>query len=368
MPETSGRAESRLVIVTSVYPPQVAGPAVYFSALKNVLEGRGWKVAVLVQPTFFRLLHAVGRGEHVLVHGTPRLLLKLFAVRLLRSFRWVARIGGDFLWERAVERGRFWGTLREFYRQQRFSLRDRALLILLGLALRAADAVVFTSTLLRDLYVPLFHLRGSRVFMITHPFPVAPPVGVFAGRPGGEASHGPPLKRLLYAGRFLKLKNLTLLLEVFRRIRDAYPGLTLELIGEGPEETHLAEVIRTLGLRDVARLRPPLDREGILTELRRSDLFVLPSLSEVSPNALLDAVAVGVPALVTRENGYRDLFAGAVTLFDPMQKADFLEKLRALLAPGALQSARRRLASFSKRRQWDEVAEEYEDVFRNPQL
>ena len=371
-------AARRIQIITSVYSPDVAGPGVYFSSLKTELEKRGRKVEVLVRPSFFAVLSTVQKGDIVLAHATPKILLTVFLARLCKKFKFVVRIGGDYFWERAVERGRFFGTLGDFYAQKRFTTKDQCIAGLMGVALRGSDGVIFTSSLLRDSYIPFFGLDEKKVHTITHPV-LKIPSNVIARsettkqsvpterlpRSLAVARNDKNGTRLIYAGRFLKLKNLHLLLEVFAEMRKKYPNITLTLIGEGPEKQRLAVRVEGLGLKSAVIFKEPMNRDTILEEIAAHDLVVLPSLSEVSPNLLMDALAASTPFLATQENGLREVLEDTGTWFDPMSKEDFSEKLEALLSPGALEKARECITSSSYRKTWKEVAEEYKNIFKS---
>lgn len=356
MPKSVNR---KIIIITSVYPPDVAGPAMQFARLKNAWEQRGRSVSVMIRPGFFQLLKGIDRQDAVLVHATPKVLLPVAGAKIFKRFRAVARVGGDFFWERAVEDGRFRGTLRDFYARRRFTVKERCMRWLIGACLRKMDAIVFTAALLRDIYVPLFRLDAKKVFAIMHPATL-----LETAKPESRMGGDDPVKRirLLYAGRFLKLKNLMMLLEVFAEARKNHPGLTLTLIGDGPEKEKLKMQSVDLKIKDAVEFKEPADHATILEEIALSGLVVLPSLSEVSPNLLMDALAAGTPVLATRENGIRDNLGEAGLWFDPMSKEDFLGKLEATLQPGQLDAMRERMKRSTHRKTWGDAAEEYEKI------
>lgn len=346
-----------LIIATSIYPPDVGGPAVYFASLKEALEVRGWNVRVLVRPGIVSFLHAAGSDSVVLVHGTPRLVLAAAIARWLRPFQLVVRIGGDFFWERAVEGGKFFGTLRDFYiKGGARNPRHWLLAGLVGFAYRQANALVFTSAFLRDIYIPFYRLNEKKIHLIAHPVPS------LITQPAQDTTPVAPGARLVYAGRFLTLKNLEMLLEVFTEARKTHPNITLTLIGGGPESVKLKAQSEKLGIQNCVVFKKPVSHDEALSEISTSDLVVLPSLSEVSPNLFFDALAAATPVLATQENGYREIFQGIFTFFNPMDRTDFLAKLNTLLAPGALERMRERLGTFRYDRTWADAASDYEEI------
>ncbi|MCA9476152.1 MAG: glycosyltransferase, partial [Nitrospira sp.] len=72
------------------------------------------------------------------------------------------------------------------------------------------------------------------------------------------------------------------------------------IIGEGPLREELEVLIRTLNLEKVVTLRGAMDQKDIVQELRRSHLFLFPSIAEALPVSLMEAQAIGLPVVATR--------------------------------------------------------------------
>ena len=81
--------------------------------------------------------------------------------------------------------------------------------------------------------------------------------------------------------------------------------MRLRFLGEGPLASSLEERARALGMADRARF--PGRVKDVPRHLAEADIFVLPSLSEGISNALLEAMAHGVPAIATDIPGNRDV-------------------------------------------------------------
>lgn len=106
-------------------------------------------------------------------------------------------------------------------------------------------------------------------------------------------------------------------------------------------------------------------RAEVYRELAQSDVFVLPSLWEGMPLALIEAQALGLPAVVSDVTGNRDVVRNGATGFVCGTEADFVEKTRLLVSDAALRStmgaAARRMAleRFSTRRMHLEMLAAY---------
>ena len=92
-------------------------------------------------------------------------------------------------------------------------------------------------------------------------------------------------------------KNHRLLLEAFLRIHDEIPDYKLIIYGEGPERAHLESFIEENNMESYVQL--PGSTQDIIEKIKRSCLFVLPSDFEGMPNALMEAMSVGLPCIST---------------------------------------------------------------------
>jgi glycosyltransferase involved in cell wall biosynthesis len=118
----------------------------------------------------------------------------------------------------------------------------------------------------------------------------------------------PEGKRLgLIVGRLSREKDHVTLLRAMARARDLQSGRATHLliVGDGPERANIEAMVRDLGLgQDVTFAGQVVTAEpyyGI------ADFAVLSSLSEGSPNALLEAMAAGIPVIATRVGGIPEI-------------------------------------------------------------
>jgi glycosyltransferase involved in cell wall biosynthesis len=98
------------------------------------------------------------------------------------------------------------------------------------------------------------------------------------------------------SGRLTRQKGFSVLIRAFAQLRKELPS-RLIILGEGKERKSLAELAAALGVE--ADLDMPGFVENPYAFIKRADLFVLSSLWEGLGNALVEALALGVPAVAT---------------------------------------------------------------------
>ncbi|MEB3328320.1 MAG: glycosyltransferase family 4 protein [Candidatus Sericytochromatia bacterium] len=101
--------------------------------------------------------------------------------------------------------------------------------------------------------------------------------------------------RLVTLGRLQPVKGQEKLLSAFARLAPHHPSWTLTIHGEGPERAQLEATVSALGLQN--RVFLPGATTEPFARLVEADLFVLSSAREGFPNALCEAMAVGLPVV-----------------------------------------------------------------------
>lgn len=113
--------------------------------------------------------------------------------------------------------------------------------------------------------------------------------------------------RIVTVGRLHPQKNPHLLLDAFIKIASKYPEMHLDFYGDGAMHDELQEKIYKLGLKNRVTLHS--SRKDIFDCIRTARLFVLPSDYEGMPNALMEAMSLGLPCISAdcRPGGARTL-------------------------------------------------------------
>lgn len=110
---------------------------------------------------------------------------------------------------------------------------------------------------------------------------------------------------VIYIGRLDKYKGVNYLLNGFKELLSRTDNVRLTIVGSGPDETHLKNMAKDLGILDYVIFKGR--QEDVLSEFYSADIFVLPSLSEGMSNVLLEAMSCGLPVVATLVGGNSDL-------------------------------------------------------------
>jgi glycosyltransferase involved in cell wall biosynthesis len=167
-------------------------------------------------------------------------------------------------------------------------------------------------------------------------------------------------------GRFVPVKAHHLMLNAFAAIQRSSGGHHLAIVGDGPLRTEVQQLATSLGIQSSVHFLGPLDDPAPF--YRSIDAFVLPSFSEGTSVALLEALACGVPTVATAVGGTPAVVGdSAALLAEGGDLLDLIEKLRAVSDPGAAEM-RSQLAQSARERVvqsygLDAMATEYERLY-----
>lgn len=139
--------------------------------------------------------------------------------------------------------------------------------------------------------------------------------------------------RIVSVGRLNPQKNQLLLIEAFYELSKVYPELTLEIYGEGPLRTVLQKKICDLHMSEKIFLKGAFP--DVIERIYGARVFVLSSDYEGMPNALMEAMALGIPVVSSDCpcGGPKELISEAENgfLFQCGDKQDLVNKIKYIL-------------------------------------
>jgi glycosyltransferase involved in cell wall biosynthesis len=181
-------------------------------------------------------------------------------------------------------------------------------------AVTVAPSAAMAGFLRRRLRVPAAKLRVIPNGVALPP--PRPPVG--------------PVRTFISVGTFAPAKSIRTLLEAFATVSRTHPHLRLLLVGDGIERPACQRRAAELGLG--GRVEFTGYRNDVPVQLARAEAFVLPSINENLPLALIEAMGAGLACVASRVGAVSELLANGSGLLVPPADVPTLATAMASLA------------------------------------
>lgn len=324
----------KIIIATGIFPPEVGGPAYYSAALRDALEVQGHEVRVVLYGRlkklppgvrhlgyFLKLMRHARWAEGIIAFDTFSVGLPAAVAGMLTQRPVVARIGGDFMWELYTERTKDLIALPQVYeRKERWSAKERINFRIQRWVIQHVD-LACTCVWIRDIWARVYALDRAHVHVVENALPPR------------EAGTPPTRKNFLFYTRPLALKNNDAFRRAFEQAKAVRPDITLE---EGM-----------------------IPHEELLQRMKAGYAIVLPSISDVTPNYIVDAIRFGKPFLLTKHSGYAEPFKELGVIVDPFSEDDMMRGILALADEETYARLSRNIAAFTTVRTYDDIAREF---------
>lgn len=372
----------KILIATGIFEPEIGGPATYTHMFGHKLAWPDTSVTIVTFSSIppdpedskrmnYKVVRVV-RGNRVLnrirfffkvweyVRESDCIyMLDWFAAGLPTALAarflgkpYVVRVGGDYLWEqRYLESEKKPLPLTDFYKKGMHRWwRYRIFLWLISWVLSNARHVVFNSDKQRELYER--HYRLKKTSTIYNPVPRI------------TIAHNdllPDRKEFVFWGRFIVMKNLDTLVRAFAKAK-LPPDYTLTLIGNGPRKGEIASLVAKLGIGKRVNFIDTMALDDAWNRVKDSRALVLPSWTDISPNQVYEALALGLPALVTKEN-YLSIRDQLPEMIDPRSVEDVASKLEMLADDVRYADFVKRWNAIRFNQTWDDVLKQHMSLF-----
>ncbi|MEL7668947.1 glycosyltransferase family 4 protein [Methanobacterium sp.] len=178
--------------------------------------------------------------------------------------------------------------------------------------------------------------------------------------PAGEKSD------VIFAGRLIKEKNVEVLIKAISNVKEKIPDIKCCIIGDGPERAKLEKLVQELNIQDNVEFKGFMkDYDNLISYMKSSEVFVLPSTREGFGIVVIEANACGLPVVVVdhKMNAASDLIInnknGIVSGFS---KDDIAENIinminkKKEMQDGCIQT--------SKEYDWDKIVDTLEEFYK----
>ncbi|MEW6201686.1 MAG: glycosyltransferase family 4 protein [bacterium] len=174
----------------------------------------------------------------------------------------------------------------------------------------------------------------------------------------------PRENRLIAVGTFRWYKGYKYLVRAMKIIVEKYPDYTLIICGGGLERQQVEDEIRRLSLEQHISITGMITQEKIAELLNRSRIFVMSSVVEGLPKALIEALACGTPAVITTACAAEDAAENTALVVEPKNPAAFADAVSRLISDPQLY---KRLADACpdavKKYDWRNIADSVKQIY-----
>ena len=180
--------------------------------------------------------------------------------------------------------------------------------------------------------------------------------------------------KILAVGYLIERKGFEYLIKAMKDVLKEHENVTLRIVGSGPLEKKLKELIEDLRLQKNVEILKNVSDEDLLRLYNSSDLFVLPSVVDSQGNTeglgvvLLEAMACGLPVIGSNIGGIPDIIQdGETGLLVPEKDVNELSKSIVSLIED--EDLRERIAfngynMVREKFSWEKVAEGYITIYK----
>jgi L-malate glycosyltransferase len=243
---------------------------------------------------------------------------------------------------------------------ERFSCVYNFLKPLIKLIWKKSDAVVSNSQGLKEL--ALKSSPNQKIKVIYNG------TDILNFRPDEKAKNSEKFIITLGGTRVTSRKGIKYLIEAVRKLSSRYPQICVTIIGEGSEKESLESLAEKMEISDKINFLGRIEYKKIASYYQEASVFVLPSLNEGMSNAMLEALASGLPILATDTGGTKELVKDGENGFIIKTKDsdDIADKIEILIKDKKLcqkmgEKSREKAESMS----WNNVASEYIGIYKS---
>ncbi len=153
----------------------------------------------------------------------------------------------------------------------------------------------------------------------------------------GQALRTPKRDKIVCVGRLMPQKNQSMLIRAFALIQPQFPTYKLVFYGDGPQRSILEQKAAQLGIADKVVFAGNI--KNVFDKISDAKLFVLSSNYEGMPNALIEAMCLGLPVISTDVSGTEELIENGKSGFIVSRKSPekLAEAMRQVLSDEMLQ-------------------------------
>ena len=331
----------RILIATGIYPPDIGGPAKYGKGLEEALEKAGHQVKVLpyrfekklpfgIRQLFYlvRIFTATFKTDAIIALDTVSVGFPAAISSFLLGKKIAIRTGGDFLWETYIERTGIKIPLPDFYEAMpSLVFKEKLIAKIHQFIIDYSDFIVFSTDWQRDIWTGYYTMNPEKIRIVENCYYEK------------HLEEKPKGKVFLAAGRQIVVKNFDNLEEGFKKAKEKFPDIVLDRGSYNPEEYEKL--------------------------LRECYAVVAVSLSEISPNSIIEAISYNKPFILTKYHGISKRLGKAGVIVDPNNIEDIEKGFSSLTDDKIYKKETEKIKKLVFTHSFDEIAKEFLEIINH---
>jgi glycosyltransferase involved in cell wall biosynthesis len=306
----------KILITSGIFPPDIGGPASYVPKIAKELSNKGHKVNVIclsekkyddskfnfnviridreiffplrVFKTIFKIYSSAKKADLIFANT---LIFESSIAALLSGKPIVHKIVGDYAWERARNKNWFNGTIDE-YQTSKKNFKLKFLDFYFKYFLRFSKVIITPSYYLKNIVLGWDKSLDVKTIYNAIEFPSK-----------YVKENNDSFSKLITVSRLVSWKRID---EIILAIKDL-EGYTLDIIGEGPEEHFLKDLVKKHHLENRITFLGHLDKENVFKRMAQSDVFILNSSYEGLPHVIVEAMSAKLPVICADVGGCSEI-------------------------------------------------------------
>lgn len=317
----------RLVFATGIYPPEKGGPATYVPIIDKVLQNHNWDTHVVTYGSvetirddhvtviersnvlsnyvrYCRAVYAYARcADLVYVQDMGSAGLPAMIACTVARTPYVLKVVGEQAWERAQRRGLTTDSLDAFQNKQYDFVTE--MIRVVGHSVASQARLVITPSVYLKTIVMKWGVSAQKVQVVYN--------GVAVARHREDIPDFPEGDVILVVARLVPWKQIDRIMHALTLVHEHYPDVRLCIVGDGPEEKNLKQLVREKGLAGAVLFMGSLSHGQVRFCMEHARMMVNDSQYEGLSHSIVEAFHAGLPVIASRAGGNPELVIDGVT-------------------------------------------------------
>lgn len=354
--------KNNILITTGIYPPSTGGPATHAEKLFKhfskksennkdnicelfIFEKYNYLPSGIRHIVSFFKIFKLAKNKDIIfaLDGFSVALPTILASKILNKKVYL-RIGGDFVHENYVEASKMIPLDKFYYdlknKNIKLNLKLKIKLAVQKFILENADGIIYTTNWQKNIYDNFYNIKSKQIFVFKNPIDLGDTKKL-------ESNDSQKVKDKIFISptRKLKFKNLDNLQKAF--------DLAVSEIKGNSENNNIILDTKTS------------NREDVLSRIKNATAYINVSISDISPNSILESLTLGTPVICTNNTGIYDDIKEVARFVDPLDILDIKNAILEMSDENINNQYREKIKTWhenNRLKSWSDLYLEYDNL------